>query len=292
MSKPFNIAKQTSFIPSTEGLPIRYDVYHPQEFDASKMPTILFLHGFKGFKDWGTFPLIGERLSEKGFAVVAVNFSLNGIGENPLWFDRLDLFARETFSQDLDDIGTVLEGIREGAITAGGHQLNTRDIGILGHSRGGQTAIAAAAEYPEIECLVTWSAVSDYLARWSDAMKEDWETRGVTEIKNGRTGQTMLLEKVVYDDARDNSDRVIAINRVRELEMPTLFIHSKDDEAVPVSNANQLFEGCGSEIKELMLLENTGHTFDGKHPFEADEFPAALQKAFDATGNWFVEKLK
>lgn len=292
MPKQMRIDKETDSVPSTEGLPIRYDVYYPQEFDETNTPTILFLHGFKGFKDWGTFPLVCERLSQVGFAVLAMNFSLNGIGEDPLWFDRLDLFARETLSQDLNDIGTVLGGIRQETITANGTRLNSKRVGVLGHSRGGQTAIAAAAEYDEIGCLVTWSAVADYLARWSGSMKEDWETRGVTEIKNGRTGQSMPLKKVVYDDARANADRVIALNRVDELNMPSLFIHSKDDEAVLVSNAHQLYEACGAEKKDLLLLENTGHTFDGKHPFEAREFPSALQKAFDASAHWFVEYLK
>src|SRR5699024_5590900 len=131
MTKLFNVIKETNSIPSTEGLPIRYDVYCPRGFKPDEIPTILFLHGFKGFKDWGTFPLISERLSRKGFSVVAINFSLNGIGDNPFWFDRLDLFARETFSQDLNDIGMILEGIRQRTITVNGSALDFQNTGIL-----------------------------------------------------------------------------------------------------------------------------------------------------------------
>jgi dipeptidyl aminopeptidase/acylaminoacyl peptidase len=292
MAESRNIIKETSSIQSTEGLPIRYDVYHPETANVSDLPIILFLHGFKGFKDWGTFPLVCKRLSGKGFVVVAVNFSLNGIGENPLQFDRLDLFSRETLSQDLDDVGSVLNAANQREITVDGTPLNPERAGILGHSRGGQTAIAAAAEYSEIDCLVTWSAVADYNARWSDAMKSDWETRGVTDIKNGRTGQIMPVKKIVYEDARENSDRVIALNRVEELEIPALFIHSRDDEAVPAADASQLYEACGSPNKELLWLENTGHTFGGKHPFESDDFPPALQEAFEASSSWFMTYLK
>ncbi len=287
------VSKTSGSIPSSEDLPIRYDVYVPATgTEANSMPTIIFLHGFKGFKDWGTFPAICERLSREGFSVVAMNFSLNGVGENPLEFDRLDLFARETLSQDLDDIGRVLEGIKNEEITAGGKPLNSEKVGILGHSRGGQTAVAAAAEYEEIKCLVTWSAVADYNARWSDEMKRDWETKGVTEIKNGRTGQIMPMNKVVYDDARNNADRVIALHRVKELRLPVMFVHSKGDEAVSYENAEQLYKACPSEEKELMLLEDTGHTFSGSHPFEADEFPDPLQNAFEASAGWFKKHLK
>jgi dipeptidyl aminopeptidase/acylaminoacyl peptidase len=292
MNKSENIKKLSGEVESSEGLPIRYDLYHPREQNPEEMPLILFLHGFKGFKDWGTFPFICRQLSANGFAVAAVNFSLNGIGENPLQFDRLDLFSRETLSQDLDDVGSVLKAIKEKKITADGAHLNAEGAGILGHSRGGQTAISAAAEYDEFEGLVTWSAVADYNARWSDTMKNDWKTEGVTEIKNGRTGQIMPVKKAVYDDARENAVRVIALNRVQELAIPALFIHSRDDEAVPAKDAEQLYEACSSTEKELLWLEKTGHTFGGTHPFESGEFPPALQKAFTATRNWFAKYLK
>jgi fermentation-respiration switch protein FrsA (DUF1100 family) len=102
----------------------------------------------------------------------------------------------------------------------------------------------------------------------------------------------MPLKRIVYDDARENANRVIALNRVGELEIPVLFIHSKDDEAVPYQDARQLYEACPSTQKELMLLENTGHTFGGKHPFNETTFPQPLQKAFTASRDWFVRHLK
>lgn len=286
------VSKTTGAVNSTENLPIRYDVYAPVDEQPANLPTILFLHGFKGFKDWGTFPAVCEQVAEAGFAVVAINFSLNGIGEDPLEFDRLDLFARETLSQDLDDIGNVLKAIQEDEITAEGQSLNGELIGILGHSRGGQTAVAAAAEYPAIKCLVTWSAVADYNARWNDKMKSDWQHKGVTEIKNGRTGQIMPMSKIVWDDARENAERVIALHRVKELSLPALFVHSKGDDAVSYHDAEQLFEACTSSEKEMLLLEDTGHTFGGSHPYEQDAFPGPLQYALAQSIGWFTDHLK
>lgn len=282
----------TDAIDSTEGLPIRYNLFYPEGQAISELPVLLFLHGFKGFKDWGTFPAIGRQLSGQGFVVLAMNFSLNGVGENPLAFDRLDLFARETLSQDLDDIGSVLRGMHREEVTADGTSLNVRTVGVIGHSRGGQTAVAAAAEYPEIKCLVSWSAVADYNARWSDDMKADWEQEGVTEIINGRTGQVMPMKKIVYDDARENADRVIALHRARELDRPALFVHARGDEAVPYENAEQLYEACSSEAKELMLIDDSGHTFGGSHPFEGDQLPDALQKVVDRSSEWLHRHIK
>lgn len=282
-----NITKISDSISSSEGLPIYYDLYAPSGRPDKNFPVIIFLHGFKGFKDWGAFPDACAELSSAGFAVLAMNFSLNGVGESMTEFDQLDLFARETLSQDLDDVGTVISALQEGTISPDNVSLDTDTLGILGHSRGGHTAVAAAAEYSDVACLVTWSAVADYNARWSDEMISDWNKKGVTEIKNGRTGQIMPVKNVVYKDALENADRLMAVKRVRELAVPALFVHSKGDEAVPYHDAEKLFRNCPSEDKELKLIPGSGHTFGTSHPFEDEEFPKAFQQVMDATTKWF-----
>ncbi|WP_445664456.1 alpha/beta hydrolase family protein [Fodinibius sp. AD559] len=290
--KDNKISKISSSVPSTENLPIYYDLYYPTDTKQDNLPVILFLHGFKGFKDWGAFPDACHELSKAGFAVLAMNFSLNGVSESMTEFDQLDLFARETLSQDLEDVGTVIKALKDKDIAGEGVSLDASTIGVLGHSRGGHTAVAVAAEYPEIKCLVTWSAVADYNARWSDEMINDWEEKGVTEIKNGRTGQMMPVKDVVYKDAIENADRLMAVKRVQELDIPALFVHSKGDEGVPYSEAEKLYEHCNAEDKKIELIPDSGHTFDTAHPFEDEEFPEAFITVLSITGNWFQSHLK
>lgn len=283
--------KISGSVPSIEGLPIHYDLYLPKEQSKQKLPVVIFLHGFKGFKDWGAFPDACAEMSTAGFAVLAMNFSLNGMGENMTEFDQLELFSRETLSQDLIDVGTVIIALKEDKISADDILLDTDNIGILGHSRGGHTAVAAAAEYPEIKCLVTWSAVADYNAHWSDDMIGDWNEKGVTKIKNGRTGQMMPVKDVVYQDALKNAGRLMAVKRVTELDIPVLFIHSKGDEGVPYSEAEKLYRNCESEIKEIELLPDSGHTFGTAHPFEEDDFPPTFRQVVNQTTRWFKNHL-
>lgn len=290
--KDIKISKISGSLLSIENLPIYYDLYLPKDSKQEHLPVILFLHGFKGFKDWGAFPEGCRELSKGGFAVLAMNFSMNGVGESMTEFDQLDLFARETLSQDLDDVGTVIKGLQEKMITGKDVSLATDTIGVLGHSRGGHTAVAAAAEYPQIKCLATWSAVADYNARWSDEMISDWEEKGVTEIKNGRTGQIMPVKDIVYKDAIENADRLMAVKRVQELEIPALFVHSKGDEAVPYSEAQKLYEHCDAEQKKLELIPDSGHTFDTAHPFENDQLPDPFAKVVNLTRDWFQSHLK
>lgn len=287
-----SISKQTGQIPSSEGLPIYFDLLIPAATNGAVFPVILFIHGFKGFKDWGAFPDACEELSRAGFAVLAINLSLNGVGKSMTDFDEPELFRRQTLSQDLDDIGSVIEAIKSKEIHSDKAVLDTDRIGLVGHSRGGHTAVVAAAEYTEIQCLVTWSAVADYNSRWSKEMIDDWQKKGFTQIKNSRTGEILNLDRVVYDDAMENADKLMAINRVKELYIPSMFITGKEDESVPSLDSEKLFRASPAEDKEIRFIQNAGHTFEVSHPFTLKEFPYQFAEVIDLTEGWFLEHLK
>jgi uncharacterized protein len=287
-----SISKQTGNILSNERLPINYDLLAPVTAAGSVLPVILFVHGFKGFKDWGAFPDVYEELARAGFAVIAFNLSLNGVGKSMMNFDEPEYFRRQTLSQDLRDVGSVIEAIKLKEIASDKVVLDTDRIGILGHSRGGHTAVAAAAEYAEIQCLVTWAAVADYTKRWTRQMVDDWMSKGYTEITNTRTGQVLPVDRVVYDDAIENSEKLIALNRVRELYIPSMFIAGKDDEAVPYSDSEKLYRASPSDEKDIRIIENTGHTFGVSHPFEDTDFPPEFSNVIDLTEGWFLDHLR
>lgn len=287
-----SISKIRGQISSTENLPIRYDLLIPSTTSGTILPVLLFVHGFKGFKDWGAFPDAYEEFARAGFAVLAFNLSLNGVGESMTEFDEPERFRRQTLSQDLADVGSVIEAIKKKEIANNKVVLNTDKIGIIGHSRGGHTAVVAAAEYSEIQCLVTWSAVADYNARWSKEMIEDWNKKGFTEIENSRTGQILPIDKVVYDDAIRNADRLMAIRRVQELYIPSMFIAGKKDESVPYQDSGKLYRKSPAHDKEVRLIDNAGHTFEISHPFNADDFSPEFEQVLDLTEGWFLDHIK
>ncbi len=287
-----NISISSGQTPSSEGLPIRWDLYTPISGTAREFPVIIFLHGFKGFKDWGPFPDACEDLARSGFGVLAMNFSLNGIGDKRTELDRLDLFERETLSQDLDDIGSIIHALQKGDIKDSHTHLNTDMIGIVGHSRGGHTAIVAASEYESVQCLVTWSAVGNYMSRWAEDKIEDWKSTGYIEVENARTGQIMKVGKVVLEDAVANADQLMAMKRVSDVRIPTLFIHGREDETVPYTDSEELHIECAAKDKELRLISNAGHTYGAAHPFEEDEFPKPFAELLEWTIGWLREHLR
>lgn len=287
-----NLSISSGQVLTEDELPIKYDLYSPISGTRKDFPVIIFLHGFKGFKDWGPFPDACEDLARHGFGVLAINFSHNGIGNGRTEYERLDLFQKSTLSKDLDEVGLVIKALQTGDIDDSHSHLNTDSIGIVGHSRGGHTAVAAAAEYESIKCLVTWAAVADYLERFSEGAKKDWEKKGVTEFKNSRTGQNMKVDRDLWDDAKENADRLIALRRVKKLVIPSLFVHGREDESVPYTDSEKLEIECGSKNKELRLISKAGHTFGASHPFEDEFFPPQFKELVDTTGAWFRQYLK
>jgi dienelactone hydrolase len=277
--------KEGSFS-SNEDLPIRYTFYGQEK----NSPLIIFVHGFKGFKDWGAFPRGCAHLADQGFSVLAINLSKNGIDESLTDFNNLELFANQTLTGDLEDVLTTINYVTEYPNEF--PNADAQNIGIIGHSRGGHTVIPAAVESDKIKAVVTWSAVANYNKRWSDKMKSDWEKQGYTDILNGRTRQWMRINKIVYDDAMENDARLMAEHRVQELNIPALFFHGKEDPAVDPENAQLLFDLCSSEDKEFILVDKAGHTYETAHPDDPEK-PLAeeFQYVLEETTRFFKEYL-
>lgn len=255
---------------------------------AEAAPAVVFCHGFKGFKDWGPFPLWGRRLAEAGFVSVHVNFSFNGVApETPDAFTRLDRFAQNTLSRELDDLQAVLDGVAAGCLGRLALPVDPARIGLMGHSRGGGIVVVQAARDARVRALATWAAVAGFVERFTPEQVEAWQRQGYTEVLNSRTGQRMRLDRAYYDDAlahRDALDVTAAAARVR---VPWLVVHADDDEAVPVAEAEQLHR---AQPRARFVRASGGHTFGGRHPFDGD-VPPDLAHVFDATVAFFQETL-
>lgn len=272
--------ERTVSLTNGRGLPCQVDIRLPSE--PKSHPVIIVCHGFKGFKDFAFFPYTSRKLCERGFAVVTMNFSGNGIGDDPLNFTALDRFEQNTISQELDDIDAVLDGIAVGSILGG--QGDAQRIGIMGHSRGGCTAIVKASEDPRLKCLVTWASPAA-LGRYSDDVLRQWKEAGRYNFVNARTKQDMFVDYAYIEDVQANRERYSLDLAVSRLTIPYLTIHGTDDESVAVEAARRLHSYAKGGQAELALVEGGTHTFGTKQPFEAPT--PALEQAIEQTEAWF-----
>jgi pimeloyl-ACP methyl ester carboxylesterase len=262
-----------------DGLPLRGDVRCADSGD--RLPVVVVCHGFKGFKDWGFFPYLGERLAQAGFLSVSFNFSGSGIGPDLQNFTELDRFAADTVTAQIGDLGRVLDAVVKDEVGAG--CADRRHIAVLGHSRGGGTAILTARGDERVRAVVTWAGLSTF-ERWSEPETRVWRERGYAEFLNARTKQMMRMNTTYLDDLAANSARYDVLRAASELEVPLLVVHGADDASVPASEARALHAAARPGRAELLVLPDTGHTFGAEHPWKGTT--PALERAVEHSIAW------
>lgn len=261
--------------------PIAIDVKFKD--DGQKKPLVLFVHGFKGFKDWGTFDLVSEYFASKGYIFAKFNLSHNGTTlASPTDFADLDAFGNNNFTIELDDIGTVLDCFFEGSCLV--PDVDLVRTYLIGHSRGGGVALLKACEDKRFRKIATWAAI-DRIPRYDEQTVEEWRKKGVLYIWNSRTNQNMPLYWQLHDDVIGNAERFDIPKRVQILEQPVLVVHGTNDPTVPVAAAHHLHQQIPHS--ELMIVEGSGHTFEAYHPYDEDTLPENLQKVVERTEAFF-----
>lgn len=275
--------KDYSFIAS-DGERIGITSYLDDQFFLGK--AIVFVHGFKGFKDWGFGPYLAKYFANKGFFVITFNFSHNGVGENKTEFTELEKFGKNTFSREVRELNELLDAFRNGFFEG----IDPKGkIGLIGHSKGGALALLTVSKRNDIDAIATWASISK-LDRYSKRQKEDWRNKGYFEILNTRTNQMMRLDLSILEDIEQNENGSLNLeNAVENLNRPLLITHGDQDLAVPIAEAEQLYDWSDKSKTELYKLFGTGHTFDVIHPFKGTT--EKFEKLLEETTKFFIKNL-
>ncbi len=249
--------------------------------------AVIFVHGFKGFKDWGFYPFVGKYFSQKGFFAITLNFSHNGIGENPTEFTKMEKFQKNTFSLEVEELNEIIDAIRNNFFE---NLIKDCKVFICGHSRGGAISILTASKRNDITALAVWASISK-LDRYSKRQKEEWRKKGYFEVMNMRTKQIMRIGLELLDDIEKNSSDKLNIEKaVKNLKIPLLIAHGEEDLAVPIKEAEQLYQWADKSNTKFIKISATGHTFDITHPFTNSN--SKFDYLIDQTYRFFLNNLE
>ena len=279
MIEPFEIQNPS-------GDTIAGNIHLPDRPIRTPVPVVIQCHGFKSFKDWGFHPYLSEKLNEAGFAAIRFNFSHNGVEGHSQDFNRLDLFEKNTFGKEMEDLEAVLSSI---STLPGGDRIDTNWIAILGHSRGAAAAVLVGSKYPGVRTLITWAGIST-VNRYSDELKEGWRREGKIEIPNLRTGQQMPMDVSVLEDIEANLDKYDILRACSELTLPLLVVHGDEDETVPFSEGSLLHDHSPRGLRKLQIVPGGTHTFGAAHPFQGS--CEELDEALRVTTEWLTQKVR
>jgi dienelactone hydrolase len=250
---------------------------------TSSRPAVLVVHGFKGFKDWGMFPPLAERLAQAGFSVISPNLSGSGV-DDAGDFSLPERFGHNTFSLELEDVRRVVDKLMAGRLGV----ATPSSLGLVGHSRGGGIAILHAASDERVRALVTWAAISN-VERWPTPQRSSWRATGRIEIQNARTGQVLPLYTDVLDDIERNAVTLDIEAAAGRVEVPWLIVHGTEDESVRFAEAERLKAASAGPDTQFLPVEGAGHTFGAMHPWRSTT--PELDTVFDATLGWLTTNL-
>lgn len=194
--------------------------------------TIVFAHGYGKNREQSDLPLkeLIPEFHEQGYQFLTFDFRGSGISEG----DRVTVGAKEQA-----DLASAIAYAKE---------RSDGPIVLYGVSMGAATALSAADE-TDVAAVIADSPFSDLrgyletnLPVWSDLPNFPF-TPVIMTVTPWFTGL--------------DADVVKPIDDIAQIEAPVLLIHSEGDDAIPVSESEQLAE-AGEEV-ELWVTENDGH---------------------------------
>ena len=212
------------------------------------------------------------------FFFLKFNFSHNGgTVEEPIDFKDLNAFGENNFIKELDDLDCVLNYItnkNNSFVT----EIDTNNITLLGHSRGGGIVVIKASEDLRVNKVITLAGVSDYKSRFPTGdVLAHWKKEGVVYIENGRTKQQMPHFIQFYNNFIANEKRLTVSSAVKKINIPHLILHGTADETVTLKEAEIMHQWNRKSI--LTTIQDANHVFGGSHPWKEQTLPSDMQIA-------------
>jgi len=214
-----------------------YGVIHFPSHTPS--PLVIASHGLFSSKESDKFTMLGERFSQEGIALL--RYDHRGCGES-----EGDI-GETTPSSRLQDLDSIF------AFTLKHPLVDGRRIGLLGSSMGGFISIFKAASDPRVKALCLWATPA--------------ELRG-----KEASDPPPPLRREFFEDAL-RYDSLKMIEKVRNC----LILHGREDELVPLSQAERLYQAAG-EPKRLFVFEGGDHRFSD---------PDDRRRAVELSLGWF-----
>jgi len=252
--------------------------------------SVLFLHGHKGFYNYGCYPVLADRLRRAlPVCVHRFNASHSGATRDESTFARPDLFAKDTWNKQVIDLRAVIRAARRGELPRVEAGL---PVVVIGHSRGGTAALLSAgrdgAPEENPDALVSMSAPS-YAASKVEDKKQEIAESGRLACPSARTGQDLYMapgwleEQLVDPGAHD----VLAL--AATIGAPSLIVHGADDETIPLRCAHELAETIPAG--ELAVIDRCDHVFNTTHPADVNAEPSAALREMIESVTRFVARV-
>ena len=244
------------------------DLEIPENFTRN---ILVFVHGYMGFKDWGTWNMMQSYFVEKGFGFCKFNMTHNGTTpEYPIDFVDLEAFGNNCYSYEKKDLLHVFDWLEEKI------NISECSLHLIGHSRGGGITLLCSGD-SRVSSVITLAAISSIEKRFSFEQKviEEWKKTVVRFVKNSRTNQDLPHNFSQYLDFQINKEELSIQAACESCSKPMLIIHGDKDESVSIAEGYDLSHWSKNE---LHIIQDATHTFGGTHPYNFKKLPTHLNE--------------
>ena len=238
---------------------------------GKQQAVAIVAHGFKGYKDYGMFPWLAHQLASVGITAHRFNFShsgmLNGVGN----FERPDLFMRDTWNKQVEDLNVLSSTFYQEGVP----------LYLIGHSRGGVSCLLSVGRGNLVpDKLISLSAPSNCLSL-SLENQQQLLNNGFLNSPSSRTGQILQIGVDYLQEQLDSPDEHNLLHLVSEIKIPTLIAHGDSDTSVPIEHGKAIADATNDSLFVPILGGN--HTFNTPNPFvEFDNPSPELTAVWDA----------
>lgn len=213
-------------------------------------PTAILLHGFPG----------NERNLDLAHVLRRGGWNVVFFHYRGAWGSGGDF----GFDNALEDVTAVIDQVRAPE-WAKAHRVDAGRIGLVGHSMGAYLAISAAAEEPEVDCVVAIAAAN--MGRYASADPDDAQARATADRFDGMidgrlagTSGTALVGELSADPEHfDLTNRAPAV-----ADRPVLLVAGKRDDVAPVADQQALSEAITAEGGDARVV-----VLDADHGFSS-----------------------
>jgi len=259
----------------SEGRESLIDLSVPADYNGK---TVIFLHGFMGFKDWGCWNLVENFFVARGFAFCKYNVSHNGgTVSNGIDFPDPDAFSMNSYRKEKEDLEAVIQWLE--CNFPEGKQLY-----LIGHSRGGGTALLGSV-HSKVVKTVTWAGIASIADRFpTGEVLENRKKEGMRYVHNGRTKQDLPNSYFQYEDFVKHQNSLDIEATCKTLKKPVLVVHGTADESVSIDEGKAL---AGWLATKLVEIEGANHTFGSSQPWDSENLPKDLELVCEKTLEFF-----
>ncbi|NQZ83696.1 MAG: S9 family peptidase [Colwellia sp.] len=206
--------------------------------ELSSLPAILMPHGGPESYDKIGFDWMAQYFASRGFIVIQPQFrGSDGFGSDFILKGRGE-WGRK-MQHDLTDAVKIL--VKSGYV-------DPKRVCIVGASYGGYAALAGATFTPkQYKCAVSINGVADIGRMLKDEVRNYGSDHWVVSYWQESIGKGILAE--------DYFEKISPIHHVNNVEVPILLIHGENDEVVPVSQSENMYEKLNASDKQVKFLE-------------------------------------